>query len=157
MHIPGHKRKLLPKRRSRIHNFGVQQKKGEGYGQLVIQTAEDSHEEKKFFDFSIDGGNTIPVDLDDCEITQESFQFKRRNCHVQVLRRFNLDKKMIKAPKWILVVEKYAVYERLMKSKYGIDDGGLVITGRGIPDRATRNLLSGRDLQTHLGFWLHLK
>ena len=123
----------------------------------MIQTAEDSHEEKKFFDFSIDGGNTIPVDLDDCEITQESFQFKRRHCHVQVMRRFNVDKKMIKAPKWILVVEKYAVYERLMKSKYGIDDGGLVITGRGIPDRATRNLLSGRDPQTHLGFWLELK
>ena len=51
---------------------------GEGYGQLVIQTAKDSHEEKKFFDFKIDGGNTIPVDLDDCEITQESFQSLRR-------------------------------------------------------------------------------
>merc|ERR1711990_29027 len=90
--------------------------KGEGYGHLIIQTSPNSHEEKKFFDFSIDGGNTIPVDLDDCEITQ--------------------------APKWILVVEKYAVYERLMKCKYGIDDGGLVLTGRGVPDRATRNLLS---------------
>ena len=56
--------------------------------------------------------------------------------------------KSLKAPKWILVVEKYAVYERLMKCKYGFDDGGLVLTGRGIPDRATRNLLSGRDLQT---------
>ena len=56
--------------------------------------------------------------------------------------------KSLKAPKWILVVEKYAVYERLMKCKYGYDDGGLVLTGRGIPDRATRNLLSGWDLQT---------
>ena len=44
-----------------------------------------------------------------------------------------------------MVVEKYAVYERLMKCKYGIDDGGLVLTGRGVPDRTTRNLLSGRD------------
>ena len=26
--------------------------------------------------------------------------------------------KLQKAPNWILVVEKYAVYERLMKSKY---------------------------------------
>ena len=56
--------------------------------------------------------------------------------------------KSLKAPKWILVVEKYAVYERLMKCKYGFDDGGLVLTGRGVPDRATRNLLSGRDTRT---------
>ena len=54
----------------------------------------------------------------------------------------------MKAPKWILIVEKYAVYERLMKCKYGFDDGGLVLTGRGVPDRATRNLLSGRDTRT---------
>ena len=47
--------------------------------------------------------------------------------------------KLQKAPNWILVVEKYAVYERLMKSKYGIDDGGLVLTGHGVPDRATQN------------------
>ena len=45
-------------------------------------------------------------------------------------------------------MEKYAVYERLMKCKYGFDDGGLVLTGRGVPDRATRNLLSGRDTRT---------
>ena len=120
---------------------------GEGYGQLVIQTAKDSHEEKKFFDFKIDGGNTIPVDLDDCEITQESFRCvggnERRCCMGSLIG------KSLKAPKWILVVEKYAVYERLMKCKYGFDDGGLVLTGRGIPDRATRNLLSGWDLQTY--------
>ena len=45
-------------------------------------------------------------------------------------------------------MEKYAVYERLMKCKYGFDDGGLVLTGRGVPDRATRNLLSGRDTRS---------
>ena len=50
-----------------------------------------------------------------------------------------------------MVVEKYAVYERLMKCKYGIDDGGLVLTGRGVPDRATRNLLSARDQLTEFG------
>ena len=50
-----------------------------------------------------------------------------------------------------MVVEKYAVYERLMKCKYGIDDAGLVLTGRGVPDRATRNLLSGRDQRTDFG------
>ena len=38
-----------------------------------------------------------------------------------------------------------------MKCKYGIDDGGLVLTGRGVPDRATRNLLSGRDQRTDFG------
>ena len=43
----------------------------------MVQTSPDSHEEKKFFDFSIDGGNTIPVDLDDCEITQERFPVRR--------------------------------------------------------------------------------
>jgi len=36
------------------------------------------------------------------------------------------------------VVKKYAVYERLMKCKYDIGVGGLVMTGQ--PDRATRNL-----------------
>ena len=46
---------------------------------MIIQTAAESHEEKKFFDFSIDGGNTIPVDLDGCEITQKSFSVLDRS------------------------------------------------------------------------------
>ena len=44
-----------------------------------------------------------------------------------------------------MVVEKFAVYERLIKFEYGIDNRGLVLTRRGVPDRTTRNLLSGRD------------
>jgi len=55
----------------------------------------------------------------------------------------NMDGMVIKkAPKWILVVEKYSVYERLVQVKYGTEDHGLIITGRGQPDRATRNLVS---------------
>ena len=29
-----------------------------------------------------------------------------------------------------------------MKCKYGVAENGLILTGRGVPDRATRNLLS---------------
>ena len=81
---------FLLKLRRRID---FQQFFGEGYGHLVVQTSPDSHEEKKFFDFSIDGGNTIPVDLDDCEITKERFPVGGLSIGLTVeLRRWEAEK-----------------------------------------------------------------
>ena len=52
------------------------------------------------------GGSTIPPDLSKMKIT--------------------------KLPKWILVIEKYAVYERLLSSGFTKDKPCLLVTGRGI-------------------------
>ena len=73
--------------------------KGEACGHLKLRSRSNALtvESNRQFDFLCDEGMAIPVNLNDMEIIQ--------------------------APRWILVVEKYAVYQRLIQIKYGFNQG----------------------------------
>jgi len=51
----------------------------------------------------------------------------------------------VQLPRFVLVLEKFAIYQRLVEEGFCASRNCLLVTGRGMPDRATRALLARLD------------
>ena len=51
----------------------------------------------------------------------------------------------VQLPQFVLVLEKFAIYQRLVEERFCATRDCLLVTGRGQPDRATRALLARLD------------
>ena len=51
----------------------------------------------------------------------------------------------MRLPLFVIVLEKYAIYQRLVEEGFCATRDCLLVTGRGMPDRATRALLARLD------------